>query len=250
MRLGRALALHLARRGFDIALHYGSSEEAAGATADEIRALGRACETFRFDFINEPDAGRLLERVTDWRRPDLLINSASVYDQAPILETDRALLERQFAVNLFAPFDLIRAFGTAKNGVAPESPPRQVINILDNNIAFQQFEYAAYLLSKKTLTELTRIAAMELAPGVRVNGIAPGVILPAAVRTEDYLQWRARGIPLQRQGAPDNIGRALDYLLDNDFVTGQILVVDGGESLTNTGRNAAAFQPEDAEKNA
>ena len=250
MRLGRALALHLARRGFDIALHYGSSEEAAGATADEIRALGRACETFRFDFINEPDAGRLLERVTDWRRPDLLINSASVYDQAPILETDRALLERQFAVNLFAPFDLIRAFGTAKNGVAPESPPRQVINILDNKIAFQQFEYAAYLLSKKTLTELTRIAAMELAPGVRVNGIAPGVILPAAVRTEDYLQWRARGIPLRRQGAPDNIGRALDYLLDNDFVTGQILVVDGGESLTNTGRNAAAFQPEDAEKNA
>lgn len=233
VRLGRAFALHLAGRGYDIALHYGSSSAAAEDTAREIRAIGRECRLFAFDFATEGDAGVLFERVADWRAPSLLINSASLYDQAPVAATGRELLEREFRVNLFAPFDLIRTMAARGGG--------QAINVLDNKIAFQQFQYAAYLLTKKSLAELTRLAALELAPGLRVNAVAPGVILPAEVRTQDYVGWRAQGIPLGRKGDTAEIMRAVDYLLENEFVTGQILVVDGGESLTNVGRNAAEF---------
>ncbi len=169
-----------------------------------------------------------------WRLPQLLINSASLYDQAPILSTNRSTLEREFAVNFFAPFDLIRAFAATRQ-------PGQVINILDNKIAFAQFQYAAYLLSKKALAELTRIAALEFAPVLRVNGIAPGVVLPARERSAGYLVWREQGIPLRRQGQISEITRGLDYLVQNEFLTGQILFIDGGESLGATGRNAADF---------
>ena len=89
------------------------------------------------------------------------------------------------------------------------------------------------------MAEFTRLAAVELAPDVRVNGIAPGVVLPASVRSQDYIDWRIEGIPLKQQGQTDNIAQALQYLLTNDFVCGQILFVDGGESLTNTGQNFA-----------
>lgn len=243
VRLGRGLALHLADRGYDIALHYGRSERAAEETAAEIRARGRECRLFAFDFLGSGDAAGLFETVSAWGRPELLINSASLYDQAPVIHTDRALLEREFAVNLFAPFDLIRAFARAGGR-------GQVINVLDNKIAFQQFQYAAYLLSKKALAELTKLAAVELGPWIRVNGLAPGVVLPAAERTADYVDWRARGIPLGRKGEVNEITRALDYLIDNEFVTGQILIVDGGESLTNVGRNAAEYEsPAINEKN-
>ncbi|MEM9770453.1 MAG: SDR family oxidoreductase, partial [Cyanobacteria bacterium P01_D01_bin.73] len=85
-------------------------------------------------------------------------------------------------------------------------------------------------------------AAVELAPKVRVNGIAPGVTLPMGSRTSDYLQWRIDGIPVKNQGTPDNLCQALQYIISNDFVNGQILMVDGGEGLTNLGRNAEEYQ--------
>jgi NAD(P)-dependent dehydrogenase (short-subunit alcohol dehydrogenase family) len=119
-----------------------------------------------------------------------------------------------------------------------------VINILDNKIAFQQFSYAAYLLSKKSLADFTRIAAIEYAPNIRINAIAPGVILPGDQRTSDYLAWRVEGIPLKTQGEVEHLIKAMQYIINNDFITGQILVVDGGEGINHQGQNAEQFDGE------
>ncbi len=233
VRLGKVFCTTLANAGYDLAIHYNSSSEQAAATAKEFRETGVNCETFQFDFSEKNDVSDLITNVRK-QFPDLnvLINSASVYDQATMMETPEHILERQFKVNFQTPYLLTQAFAEhCKSG--------NVINIIDNKIAFNQYQYSAYVLSKKSLAEFTRLAAVELAPDIRVNGIAPGVILPASVRDQNYIDWRIEGIPLKQQGQTDNISQALLYLLTNDFVCGQILFVDGGESLTNTGQNSA-----------
>lgn len=245
-RLGSQFALHLAQAGYDIALHCHSSRAAAEAVAGQIREAGRGCELFVADFSADFDATALLADVQS-RFPQLvcLINSASVYDAASIANTTEALLNRQFKVNFQAPFFLTRAFaGCVKRKGA------QIINILDNKIAYNQFQYSPYLLSKKALADFTKLAAMEFAPTVRINGIAPGVILPMDTRPDDYLAWRSEGIPVQHTGGPNNLLSALSYILENDFVCGQILFVDGGETEFNIGRNAESFMqtPESSNK--
>lgn len=235
VRIGRALALAFARAGHDVALHYGRSADAAAATATEIRALGVRCETFPADLAAADAAGPLLSAVTG-AFPELgtLINSASVYREATLLETDAALFDQQFAVNLRAPFFLTQAFARAVE-------TGHVLNVLDNKIAFNQFAYAAYLLSKKALAELTTMAAMELAPRIRVNAVAPGVVLPATTRSEEYVAWRVEGIPLRLQGSPEHVTQAALSLEQNPFMTGQILFVDGGESTNHIGRNFGEY---------
>jgi len=237
VRLGRAIALALAGAGYDIALHYGRSAEAAETTANEVRALGVTCHSFSADLA---DATALPELVAQAQaalpKLSVLVNSASAYTQAPIAATTAEIFDQQFAVNLRAPFFLTQAFArTVERG--------HVINIIDNKIAFNQFEYAAYLLAKKALAEFTRMAALEFAPRLAVNGVAPGVVLPATTRSDEYVAWRVSGIPLRRQGTTGDITGAILYLVGSAFVTGQILLVDGGEALTNIGQHAAQFDP-------
>lgn len=238
VRLGRVIAMRLARAGFDLALHYGRSEEAAREAREEARALGVECELFPHDLADTEGLDGLVGRVAE-RFPalNLLVNSASGYEPGTIAETSPAQFERLFRVNLEAPFFLTRAF-------ARRCDEGNVVNVLDNKIAFHQFEYAAYLLSKKGLADLTRMAALELAPGIRVNGVAPGVVLPAGTRSPEYIAWRVEGIPLKRQGSPERIADAVLAFVDNDFATGQVVMVDGGEGLGQVGRNATQFDPE------
>lgn len=233
VRLGKVFSQSLAEAGYNLAIHYNSSSGEATATMEELRKIGVECEIFQFDFSQSNDVSELMSNVRA-RFPDLnvLVNSASVYDQANMMETSEAMLEKQFKVNLMTPYFLTKAF-------ALQCKTGSVINIIDNKIAFNQYQYSAYLLSKKALAEMTKLAALELAPAVRVNGLAPGVVLPASVRTQEYIDWRIEGIPVKRQGNTNNIAQALHYLLDNNFMCGQILTVDGGESLINTGQNAA-----------
>ncbi|ACK67146.1 short-chain dehydrogenase/reductase SDR [Rippkaea orientalis PCC 8801] len=236
VRLGRAFALGLAKLGYNVAIHFHQSESAAEATVDEIRSLGVKCASFQANFSQDTDFKPMMAAVCD-RLGDLtvLVNSASVYTAGSLMETTPDLFDQQFAVNLRAPYFLSKAF-------AKYCQSGNIINIIDNKIAFNQYQYSAYLLSKKALAELTKLAAIELAPNIRVNGIAPGVTLPLAIRSEDYIAWRIRGIPLQCQGKIDYLLQGLQYILDNDFVTGQILTIDGGESLTNIGQNAENYR--------
>jgi len=235
VRLGKALALDLARRGYDIALHYRSSAGPAAAAAAEIESAGARCVPFQADLADAAAIpGLLADVVNTFPGLSLLVNSASAYAQATIADTTPALFDEQFAVNLRAPFFLTQAF-------AARVDQGHVVNIIDNKIGFNQFEYAAYLLAKKGLVELTRMAALEFAPRIRVNGVAPGVVLPASSRSDEYIQWRIQGIPLRMQGETAHISAAIHALLDNPFMTGQVLVVDGGEALTGVGQNAAQF---------
>jgi NAD(P)-dependent dehydrogenase (short-subunit alcohol dehydrogenase family) len=110
-------------------------------------------------------------------------------------------------------------------------------------VAFNQYEYAAYLLAKKTLAEFTLMAALEYAPRFRVNGVMPGVTMPLQSRSKEYIQWRLDGIPLRRQGTTADIVGAVRYLLDSPFVNGQLLYVDGGEAMAHIGRNATQYDP-------
>lgn len=233
-RLGRHFAEYLAEVGYDIALHVNSSHQEAEIVVKVIRAKGRKCEIFHCNFLTD-DLEALIQSVKQ-RFPgfNLLLNSASVYEPAPIGTTELALLERQFRVNLFTPLLLTRYFAHAVQ-------VGQVINIIDNKIAYHQYPYAAYLLSKKSLAELTRMAALEFAPRLRINGIAPGVVLPAAQRISDYVEWRIEAIPVNHQGKPNHLVQALHYLLENSFVTGQILFVDGGESINMEGRHSENY---------
>ncbi|MGP9766231.1 SDR family NAD(P)-dependent oxidoreductase [Halomonas sp. AOP13-D3-9] len=235
-RLGRYFCEALADAGYDIALHVNRSRKEAEEVANGIRAKGRECEIFSCDFLND-DLNQLLQSAKQ-RFPglNLLLNSASAYEPAPIATTELAMLETQFRVNMFTPLLLTRHFAEAVQ-------EGQVINIIDNKVAYHQYPYAAYLLSKNSLAEMTRMAALEFAPRIRINGIAPGVVLPASQRTSDYIEWRVEGIPLKRQGDPKHLVQALHYLLDNPFVAGQILFVDGGESINLEGRHSENYTP-------
>ena len=236
IRLGKAIAIALAKAGFDIALHYYSSEDKAVATQAEIQELGVACKLCP---QNLADASSLETFVKDVKEKmphlSVLVNSASAYESGEVEATSVDMFDQQFAINLRAPFFLTKGFAKyCKSG--------HIINICDNKIAYNQYAYSAYLLSKKALAEFVRMSALELAPYIRVNGIAPGVVLPATSRSKDYINWRIQGIPLQKQGTTDNITQAIVGLVDNDFMTGQVLVVDGGESIAHIGRNATQYK--------
>ncbi len=235
IRVGKGIALALAKQGYDIALHYHSSVNAAQETQQQIQQLGVQCELFQANLSNAEEIEPLIQKTIQ-RFPHLnvLINSASTYQQALIQNTTIDTFDEQIAMNLKAPFFLIKNYAQyCKKG--------NIINIIDNKMGFNQFQYAAYLLAKKALAELTKMAAMEFAPHIRVNGVAPGTVLPIASRTEDYNNWRKKGIPLQRFADLKEINQAILSLISNEYITGHILVVDGGELLTNTGRNTLNF---------
>ena len=236
IRLGKSIAMALAKNNYDIAIHYNSSQESAEKTAQEIRELGVECDIFQQDLRNIAGLEGLVQRVQD-RFPNfsILVNSASAYDQATISGTSSDLFDAQMIINFKAPFFLSQAFASlCKKG--------NIINIIDNKVGFNQFHYAAYLLSKKSLAEFTKMAAIEFSPQIRVNGIAPGVIMPGETRTAEYIEWRARQIPLKVTGDSENITKAIHYILDNDFVTGQILTVDGGENTAFVGPNYGVYE--------
>ena len=238
VRLGKAISLALAKQGYDIALHYNTSDESAQKTCEEIESLGVSCKVFQLDLSKAEQLQSFLESIKEtFPNLSILINSASGYTQATIKQTKVATFNDLFAVNLRTPFFLSKAFvQVCDSGV--------IVNICDNKIGFNQFEYAAYLLTKKALAELTKLAALEFAPNIRVNAISPGVVMPMKSRSAEYIDWRIQGIPLNKQGTTKNISDALLFLINNEFITGQTIFVDGGEVIAGQNRNAAQYDPE------
>lgn len=223
-RIGRSIALALARRGYDVAVHCNRSREEAEKLHDDLEELGVRCEILVCD-LRSPDMDGLVESAVQLLPGlQLLVNNASVFEKASLSETDREIFDLHFDVNLKAPFFLSKHFA--------ESVRRgHIVNIVDARIFGLSPEYTAYALTKGALFDLTRLNALELAPDIRVNAIAPGAILPPPGKAPDYLKPLTQRIPLRQHGSPENIAQALLYLLDNEFVTGQCLTVDGGEWL-------------------
>ncbi len=224
-RLGREIALYLAQSGYHIALHYHNSKPEAMATARAIDKLGVRCELFSTDLAEESQVLKLMpEVVKAFPGLNLLINSASIFVPNQFGATDLTLFKDHWAINYKAPYILSCEFvRLVKKG--------QIINLVDTNVVKNKTKYADYLMTKKALLEFTKMAAVQWGPAVRVNGISPGMILPPVNNQPDDRLKRAQKIPLQRVGNPVYITKSVQFLLDNDYITGQIIANDGGESL-------------------
>ena len=192
-RLGRHIALHLAEKGWDIALHYHSSKEQAEELCQKILNTGKKihCNAFHQDFTQANDFSTLIQKVyQEFPNLRLLVNNASIYEAASITQSSLQAWEKHFKVNAQAPFFLMQAFAKQFFAQNQGNSTGAIINILDNKIGFYQYYYAPYVLSKKVLAELSQMAALEWAPRLRVNAISPGIILPTQSRSPEYLAWR------------------------------------------------------------
>ncbi len=222
IRIGQALAQRLAHRGYNIALHYGQSDPAE--TLVYLDSTMVTAKAYPCDLSDLSAVELLVEKVkVDFDDLELLINCAANFMQENIESTSRKTLERSLNVNLMAPFLLMREY---KRLIGCG----QIINILDERIEKNIPTFAAYSVSKVGLAHLTKLAAVEWGESVRVNGIAPGLILPPKGQGDDYMEKNKGNVPMNRHGSVDDLVKALDYLLDSDFVNGEILFVDGGES--------------------
>lgn len=229
-RIGRALTIHLAQQGWNIALHYNTSESEAVRFRDELEHdfPNQRFAVLKADLNEAKEVEKLipqaLQRIGDL---DLLINNASVFEPASFCQTTTEFLDRQMNVNFRAPFILIRDFARfTKQGI--------IINFVDTRIVTNKTNFAAYSISKKALWEMTKMAALEFGPNIRVNAIAPGLTLPPEEKGEDYLWKLAGNIAMKRPGGLDPILKSLDFILNNDYLTGQLLFCDGGENLGST----------------
>jgi pteridine reductase len=227
VRVGRAISSALAEDGYRMIVHYNSSSGPADELVDAIRAKGGEAVAIRADLADADAVRRLAsDAVEAFGGIDLLVNNASVFPAERLEETDEALWDHTIAVNLRAPFFLIRHLASTlreRRGV--------VINMADLAGIQTWAGYAAHGISKAGVVHLTRVAARSLAPEVRVNGIAPGTVLPPESMSDDEIRALAERAPLKKNGSPDDVVRALRYLLAADFVTGETLVVDGGRLL-------------------
>lgn len=226
-RIGNELALHLAKQSWSLALHYNTSKGEAMALRDYLKALypNQVFKVFCCDLSDELACESLISEVSDeLGQIDLLINNASVFTPASIRDTSLDLINEQMNINFKAPFILMRDFANiCKRGV--------IVNFLDTRISKYASDYAAYSLSKVALSHLTQMGALEFGPDIRVNGIAPGSTIAPPNAAANYLEDRAAKTPMKKPGGMQPILKSLDYILDNDFLTGQILYCDGGEQL-------------------
>ena len=236
-RLGRAMALYLAGRGFDVAVHYATSEKAAQAVVDEITAMECRAIAVQADLLNEDAMQSLVPKAVAALGPlCILVNNASIFEHDSIASSTRESWDRHMDCNLRAPFVLTQAFAAQAPDLILDQngePVAQalVVNLLDQRVHKLTPEFASYTIAKMGLWALTQTAAQGLAPRVRVNGIGPGPTLQGARQTvAQFGQQRASTI-LQRGANPDDITAALGYFLDAKAVTGQMLSVDGGQHL-------------------
>ena len=224
-RVGKGIALSLAEYGFDIALHYNHSEKEARETAGQIRKLKRRCELFSASLSDETEVENLIPEVRKaFPHFSLLINSASTFKKSKLLTSDISSFEEDFAINFKAHYLLSVQF-------AKHIRRGQIVNMLETHIVHNRTERSHYLLSKKALAAFTNMAALEFAPNIRVNGIAPGYIMPPNASDKAYLARLKESIPLKRRGNVGFIAHAIRFLIENEYVTGQVLFVDGGEHL-------------------
>lgn len=224
-RLGAKIALELAKDGCDIALHYHSSEEEAFEIQKKIKKTGRECALFKGDLTDMNFVYELVKvAFSTFPHMNILINSASLFKRNEIRDTTPEDFDRLISLNIRAPFFLIKEFAKfCRSG--------NIINILDTKISMYQNTYSAYIISRRALADLTRLAAVEFAPHIRSNAICPGIILPAEGESAEYVEkLKARNL-LGAKGEPSNITRTVKFLLENDYVTGEIINVDGGENI-------------------
>ena len=237
-RLGRAMALALAGEGFDIAVHFAGSREAADDTVSEIRALGRNAVALQADLLDPDATEALVPRAAAALGGPLtvLVNNASIFEHDTVRTASRASWDRHIGSNLRAPYFLTQAFAAQAPEAARDAdgePLAQalVVNMVDQRVRKLTPEFSTYTIAKMGLWAFTRTAAQGLAPQVRVNAIGPGPTLKGARQSARHFSDQRAATVLNRGANPSDIAAALLYFLHAPAVTGQLLCVDGGQHL-------------------
>lgn len=234
VRIGRALALGLAGAGCDLAIHYNHSSAPAEETRDEAERLGVGAITAGADLADPGSPERLVAAAVErFGRLDVLVSSAAVFPEDDSLEASGAEeFDRLVAINLRAPYLLARAFAAARERAGRGGEPGRIVHLLDARVRRAGADHPVYRLTKRALWGLTGDLALALAPAVTVNGLALGAVLPPPGEDEGYLERLVeRRVPLRRPGSPEIVAENLVHLLRQDFVTGTVWVLDGGQFL-------------------
>jgi len=225
VRIGRAICEALARQGCGVVIHCRSSIRDADALQQELDARGSRAWTVQGDLDSERGCFEVMDQT--WAHSgqiDFLVNNAAVFHRCRLAEMGETAVLDELRINLLAPLFLTREF-------AARTRKGAIVNLLDQRIAGHAVEAVPYALSKKALEELTYLSAIELAPRIRVNGVAPGAILPPPGKSGARMKKLAAQTPLKKNPRPEDIADAVVFALKADSMTGQILYVDGGRHL-------------------
>ncbi len=229
VRLGRSIAISLAKAGADVCIHYRTSKDQAEETINQIEDLGCKAVAVQADLTDSVSSSRMIiqEAIEYFGKVDILINNASVFEEEQFGEISEEHWDHHFSVNLKSAFflsqELVQQQEFLKRG--------HIINIADWRGTRPRQDHLVYTMTKSALITMTKSLALELAPKIQVNAIAPGAILPPPGESKNYLDKIAGKIPLNRTGNPDEIANAVQYLLQSEFITGEILHVSGGQQL-------------------
>lgn len=225
-RIGKALALTVARHGGDVIIHHGHSPSEAEETKAEIEKLGRMAHIIQFDLSKPEESEGLINQANQITPLYGLVNSAAIFESYNWESTDYRAWKRHLDINLSAPFFLSQAFGKS----LPHDKKGRIVNILDWRALRPGKDHLPYTISKAGLAALTKSLAIALAPKIIVNGIALGAILPPSDggSTQDVIE----DVPLQRWAEIDEVGSSLLFFLAGpEYINGEILHVDGGRHL-------------------
>jgi len=227
-RVGKAITLALAAAGADVFIHYGRSAEEARETATEARGMGRSVAMGSADLGDPSGAADLVDAATVALGPiSILVNSASGFPTDTLRDVELEAWHRTMDLTLSSPVFLTQAFAEA----LPRGTGGAVINVTDVKTAKPYRSHFSYIVAKGGLDEFTRAAAVALAPEIRVNAVALGVILPPPGEDDAYAQRLADEIPMRRPGGTSPVAAAALALIQNDFITGEIVRIDGGQHL-------------------
>lgn len=221
-RLGKAFALTLARQGFNLVLHYHQSLDEAIQTQAEIESMGRRVILSQADLT---DPAQIQSLISNLDSLSVLVNSAAFMPRGNVGLLTLENWDTSLDLNLRAPFLLAQECSKKMNAGG------LIVNITDVGAQKAWSRYPSYTVSKAALESLTKILARALAPQIRVNAIAPGFVLRSEIVSDEEWQRLMNRIPLKRPARPEEIASALEFLLKNEYITGQIIVVDGGYSL-------------------
>jgi len=243
-RVGRAIALELAGHGFDLAVHYRGSADEAQATAQDCASLGVRALTFQADLSDEAAARALLPAVVQaFGAVSAVVNNASDFEYDNPARFSYALMERQWRANTAPAIVLAQAL---REHLQARGATGCVVNLLDQKLWNQNPDYLSHTLSKAALEAATTMLAMGLAPTVRVCGVAPGVTLLSGAMDDAEFEAAHRMTPLQRSSTPQDIARAVRFLIESPAITGTTLLVDGGQHLLGQPRDVMFLARESA----
>lgn len=224
-RIGAGVCVRLAEMGYDIALHCFKSKSEARKTADAVKERGVACEVIRADLSRPANAAKLVDAAAEkFGGLSLLVNNASVFEKGGFGDITEKRLERDMAVNFKSPFFASRQFARGgRKGL--------IVNMLDARVTKNHTMHFSYNISKKCLYYFTLAAAKALGPAVRVNAVCPGPVLREASSSAADFKRLGAQTPLGKTGEVEHVCLAVEYLVNNPFVTGETLFVDGGQHL-------------------